>query len=816
MRQISAQREHQAYRAMRGLISTLLALVMAHATTISTVAGNGQAGYAASNVPAMSTGFVAPSAVAADALGNFYVADYLGHVVRKIDSKGIISTVAGNSRAGYAGDNGPATNASLNGPFGVAADAAGNLYIADTGNNVVRKVTTNGTITTIAGDGLADYAGDNGPAIAASLTSPSDVAVDGAGNIFIADTGNRRIRKVSTVGIINTHAGDSRGGYGGDNGPATQTDIGLPRNIAVDAEGNLYISQWRGADTPGNFVRKVDTKGIITTIAGNGYNGNSGDNGPAISAAIGYPFGLSVDPSGNLYISSGSGAIRKVDGKGIVTTVAGKGSDGSSVDNGLAISASLMPSRIAIGASGNLYIVQTHIVRKVDSNGIITTVAGNGKISYSGDNGPATAANLITPCGVTTDSNGNLYISDCYANVVRKVAADGVITTVAGNGAAGYAGDGGPATLASLHGPSSLAVDADGSLYITDHENSRIRKVGRDGLISTFVGNGLRGNTGDNGPATSAEIYDISGIFIDGFGNLYISTPSVIRRVDPQGIITTVAGSGTYCCFPGDNGPATAAELSPYGVVSDSQGNLYIIDSGTEAVRKVDRQGIITTITGGRNDSDYTGDNGPAKNAHFVAMSGIAIDKHDNLYIVDSENNVIRKISTNGTVTTVVGNGSTGCTSNGSTCDAVLSYPINITIDSNDNLYIVDGNKAIVRKVPLFQISGNAASTNGRLSLTANVQVAATDIGKTGNLYAAALLPDGRVFALGGTGWVAFDGSTFQAAAMGVTLCTSAILILDGTMDVSSLKGTSIYVGYGQSLTDMLGNQNYAWVYTVP
>ncbi len=332
----------------------------------------------------------------------------------------VITTVAGNGTAGYSGDNDSAITAKLNAPYGVAVDSAGNFYIPDFRNQRVRKVDTSGIITTIAGNGIGSFAGDNGPATSASLYYPNDVAIDGAGNVYIADMYNQRIRKVDPSGIITTIAGDGTAGYAGDNGPATSARLNYPSGVAVDSTGNVYI-----ADMYNQRIRKVDASGTITTVAGNGNPGYSGDNGSATSASLQNPRGVAVDSTGNLYIA----------------------------------------------AQWNQRI------RKVDTSGVITTIAGNGAAAFTGDNGIATNASLNYPSGVTVDSTGDIYIADTYNQRVRRVDASGIITTIAGDGTAGYAGDNGPPASARLYYPNGVTFDSVGNLYLADTNNFRVRKV---------------------------------------------------------------------------------------------------------------------------------------------------------------------------------------------------------------------------------------------------------------------------------------------------------------------------------------------------
>ncbi|MEU6811672.1 RICIN domain-containing protein [Streptomyces sp. NPDC046831] len=331
-----------------------------------------------------------------------------------------IKLVAGTGAAGFAGDNESAVSAQLNRPYGIAVDRTGTIYFADHGNHRVRKITTDGKISTVAGTGSAGFKGDGGPAVAAQLNGPREVAVDGAGAVYIADSNNHRIRKVTADGKISTVAGTGAAGFRGDGGPATAAQLNLPLGVAVDSTGALHIAEYYN-----HRVRKVAPDGVISTVAGTGAAGFRGDGGPAVSAQLNGLHGVVVDGAGNLYIAD----------------------------------------------LGN------HRIRKVTADGNISTVAGTGVAGFSGDDGPAVSAKLNNPVGVAVDSAGTLYVCDYGNHRVRKVAADGVISTVAGTGAAGYGGEGGPAAAAQMNGPRKVAVDCVDTLYITDHLNNRIRKV---------------------------------------------------------------------------------------------------------------------------------------------------------------------------------------------------------------------------------------------------------------------------------------------------------------------------------------------------
>jgi sugar lactone lactonase YvrE len=595
---------------------------------ISTVAGNGTAGFSGDGGPATSAQ-LRPSGVAVDASGNLFIADSGNSRIRKVTLGGVISTVAGNGTAGFSGDGGPATSAGLS-ASGVAVDTAGNLFIADPGNNCVRKVTPAGMISTVAGNGIGGirnggFSGDGGPATSAQLYYPSGVAVDTAGNLFIADTLNQRIRKVTSGWVISTVAGNGYPGFDGDGRPATVTALNSPSGVAVDTAGNLFI-----ADTYNQRIRKVTPGGVISTVAGNGTLGFSGDGNAATSAQLNSPSGIAVDAAGNLFIADASNyRVRKVTPGGLISTVAGNGTLGFSGDGGPATAAQLAyPHGVAVDTAGNLFIADegNNCVRKVTSGGLISTVAGigfNGVGGFSGDGGPATAAKLDYPFGLAVDAAGDLFIADTLNNRVRKVTPGGVISTVAGNATEGFSGDGGPATSAQLYNPHGVTVDTAGNLFIADYNNHRVRKVTPAGVINTVAGNGTQGFSGDGGPANSAELYCPEGVAVDTVGNLFIADEgnNCARKVTPGGVISTVAGNATEG-FSGDGGTATSAQLyNPSGVAVDAADNLFIADTGNDRVRKVaGASNISMNLTSGGSATSYTaGLNGTTQTGYATA-----------------------------------------------------------------------------------------------------------------------------------------------------------------------------------------------------
>ena len=571
--------------------------------------------------------------VAVDAAGNLYIADTNNFVIRKVTPKGTISTVA-------------STKTTFGGAFpsAVAVDAKANLYIVIASR--IGKVTPDGTATIAAGDGSWGYSGDGGPATSAQLNGPSSVVADSSGNLFIADSGNNRIRKVTQEGAISTVAGNGVHGYSGDGGPATGADLAGPSDVAVDAAGNLYI-----ADSGNNRIRKVTPDGAISTVAGNGALGLSGDGGPATSAPLDYPIGVAIDAAGSLYVAVVSG-IRKVTPDGIISTIAGSGVNGHSGDGGPAVGARLnAPQGVAVDAAGNFYIADTsdNEIRKVTPNGTISTVAGTGAAGFSGDGGPATSAQLSSPGGVAVDASGNLYVVDTGNNRLRKVAEDGTISTVAGTGTAGYSGDGGPATSAQLHSPASVALSAAGDIYVADTANGAIRKVGSDGVISTVARNlsGAYSVAVDSAGNLYVTDYSASTCSPDHIHVRYCAQADVLK-VTPGGAVSTVPGtvaSTLYQTFP--------QAYEPGGVATDASGNLYISYSANSlsygVILKVAVGGAVARVAGIGGQLGYSGDGGLATSALLNQPMGLAVDSTGGVYFADSQNHAIRLLVPQGT-----------------------------------------------------------------------------------------------------------------------------------------------------------------------
>ena len=661
-------------------------------TNVVLVAGTGRPGFSGDGGPAVSAQLNTPVGLAFDQKGNLFVADSLNNRIRVIDPTGVINTYAGNGQIGvigYFGDGGPATEAQLNNPLGVAVDSFGQVHVADTGNNLIRKITLSGIISTIAGNGLAAYAGDHFLAVNAELNHPADLVFDSAYNLLIADTGNALIRRITAAdGDINIFAGNiTEVGYYGDGRYAADVGFAEPYSIAMDAAGDLWVAE-RG---DGRIRLVLELTAQVTTVAGTGALGFFGDNGPANQAMLNQPTGIAVDSSGNLYIADSQNCrIRKA----------------------------------LAGGNANP----------------IATIVGNGVISYSGDGGQATKAQLNTAMGVAVDSSGNLYIADTSNNVVRKVTASGAISTLAGTGSAGFSGDGSAAAGAQLNAPRSVAVDSSGNVYIADTGNSRVRKISAAGVISTYAGSGTVGYAGDNAAATSAQLNAPLGLAVDSAGNLYIADfgNNVVRKVSAGGAISTVAGNGIQG-YGGDGGKATGAALNgPQAVVVDTSGDLYIADSQNSRIRVVTPDGAISTVAG-TGIAGYTGDGHPAINAQIANPAGLAVDSAGSLYITDSST-LVRKFFVGGPIVTIAGNGTVGYSGDGGAATlAQLDAPIGLAVNSQGIVYIADSGNSAIRSLQ---------ATTASISLAAVVSAASGQSGSVAPgevlvLYGANLGPAG-------------------------------------------------------------------------
>ena len=631
--------------------------------------------------------------IATDPHGNIYISHRSQNRIRKLSPNGTITTIAGNGIAGFSGDGVPALESSLNFPAGLAFDK-GNLYVADRNNHRIRKIDSKGIISTVAGTGIPECCNDNGLAVEAHLYFPSDIDVDTEGNLYISDRSNNRIRKVNSDGIITTIAGLGKPGYGGDFGPADKALLKYPFGISLDNKGNFYI-----ADRGNNRVRKIDQRGIITTIAGDGTHSFGGDYGPANQSSLAFPTDVTVDSLGTVYIADrNNNRVRKIDRLGVITTLMGLSQTEFNGDNEISAETTLhLPFALALNGEDRLLVVDRNHFRvrevRLQSNQV-ETVAGNGTFLFRGDGGPGGGATLEAPSGIAVDSKGNVLFADRLHQRIRRVGGNGIIETVIGNGKQGNEGNGRPGIEATLHLPEVLVMDREDNIYLTQRSGNAwiIRKSNAEGIITHFAGNGRQGNTGDGGPAIEASFHTISDIAADGSGNIFIadSINRNIRKIDKQGIISTIAEASLE---------ALGTEVHPNGIVVDKAGSIFFSDSGSSKVYKIDTSGAITLIAGTGDFGDH-GDGGPALEAGLRSPGGLAIGPDGFLYIAEQTTHRIRKVDSSGIITGYVGTGKFGYSGDGGPAiEANIKNPFRMDFDREGNLYFSDRDNNRIRKV---------------------------------------------------------------------------------------------------------------------
>jgi sugar lactone lactonase YvrE len=654
-----------------------------------------------------------PGATTVDSVGNVYFSD--GHYrIRKLAPNGVTTIVAGTGVSGYNGE-GLATKAQISGGR-LAIDKDGNLFIADGGNHRIRKVTPAGIISTVAGNGVAGFSGDGGLAVDARLNAPSAIAVSTSGQIYISDLANRRIRVVTSGGLILPFAGKDTIAISGDGGPAINAGIGAVFSLAL-RNNTLYL-----ADYGNNRIRTIGIgNGIINAFAGNGAAGFFGDGGDAINASLGAPIGLSFDASGNLYFAdSGNHRVRRITPSRIISTVVGTGTPAYFGDGGPGIYTSLyLPWDVAVGPGGKLYIadLENHRIRVMDSAGIVTTAAGTGDTDLGvGDGSVATGALLREPSGIAFDTAGNAYITEFFGNRLRKVTPAGVISTIAGLYFPRSGGDGGLAKVADLNNPWSVVADSLGNVYVSEYSGHRVRKIDASGYISTVAGTGVNGYNGDGIEARSAQLSFPMGLTLDGENNLYIADNgnARVRRVSPAGIISTVAGNGIES-FAGDGGPAISASLShPSGVDFDRNGDLWIADWGNNRFRKVSATtGLIATVVG-TGVAGNSGDGGLATNATLDRPYNVKFDASGNAYIAAGYSFAVRKVTPSGVISTAAGTGVNGFSGDGGLAtNATMGYVTDVALDAGGNLYIANGSNNRIRRVTAEAVTNRADDLSG-------------------------------------------------------------------------------------------------------
>ncbi len=577
------------------------------AYTIHTFAGSDLVG---DNGPASGAFVSILEGVCADAAGNIYVADADDNRVRKINASGIVTTYAGTGFAGFGGDGGPAAQAALRSPFGIRIDARGNLFIADLGNGRIRRVGSDGKISTVA----------------SGLNQPRNVAFDSSGALYVAEFGANRVSRINPDGTATPFAGNGSAGFAGDGGPAADAQLNAPAGLVFDSAGALYI-----ADSANERIRKVTADGTISTFLG-GVSTASGDNFPLIA-----PTGLAADAAGNLYVaSSGYPATFRIDPAGNRYTLPGVGRD-------------IFPA-----ANGDVLLAGQQHLEELHANGSVTTLFSSSAYSY-GDGGPAVNARFESIAGLAVDVLGNVVISDSAFRRLRQVAPDGTIESLQ---ASDY-----------LTGPRSLAFDPSGRLFVADGGSIKIAAA--------------------TGPAAvfSAGLTAPAGLAFTATGTLYFTDGGGVFATDSNGIPTVFS--------------AVPALHAPSGVAVDAGGFLYVADSADHVVRKFGADGSSVNIAG-TGVAGFGGDDGPAKQASLNAPSGIAFDGSGNLWIADTGNNRIRFVDTAGAIHTAAGTGISGFSGDGGGGrDAQIGSPTAIACDAKGDIYFVDSGNRRVRELTL-------------------------------------------------------------------------------------------------------------------
>ena len=632
--------------------------------------------------------FNGPSSVAVDGAGNVFVADSRNNTIRKITPTGVVTTLAGT--AGLSGSaDGTGAAARFNGPSGVAVDGAGNVFVADSKNKTIRKITPGGVVTTLAGTaGLSGSA--DGTGAAARFNSPAGLAVDGAGNVFVGDVGNCAIRNITPTGVVTTLAGSAGLSGSADGTGAAARFSFLFEGVAVDGAGNVFVAD-------GCAIRKITPGGVVTTLAGSADSQGSAD-GTGAAASFNFPYGVAVDGAGNVFVAdTQNDTIRKITSAGVVTTLAGSaglgfgptdlGLSGSADGTGVAARFN-SPSGVAVDGADNVFVADSgnNTIRKVTSNCVVTTLAGSAAADPGSADGTGPAARFNGPEGVAVDGAGNVFVADTYNNTIRKITPSGVVTTSA----------------AGFIWPQGVAVDGAGNVFVADTDNNTIQKITPGGVVTTLAGSAPEGLSGSaDGTGVAACFSWPTGVAVDGAGNVFVADTdnNTIRKVTPSGVVTTLAG--TAGLSGSADGTGSAARFTwPEGVAVDGAGNVFVGDVGNCTIRKITPTGVVTTLAGSAGLSGSADGTGAA--ARFNSPSGVAVDGAGNVFVADTGNNTIRKISTSGVVTTIVGVAAPASAANfPGPLPASIVSPSGVAIDaSTGKLYITLPDAVMVAVLP--------------------------------------------------------------------------------------------------------------------
>jgi hypothetical protein len=658
--------------------------------TFTTVAGSAHSG--SDNGTGTTARFKHPWGMALDGAGNVYVGDNGNHTIRKITPNGIVSTLAGQTGiTGSTDGTGSAARfgSAADGTLGLGTDNSGNIYVADRGNHTVRKINSAGVVSTLAG--LAGSAGSaDGPTTAARFYFPAGLAVDSVGNVYVADWPNCTVRKITPNGMVSTLAGLA-GSPGSADGPATAARFSFPTDLAVDRTDNIYV-----ADSGNNTIRKITPGGVVSTLAG--LAGQTGSmDGTAGGARFDDPTGVATDSVGNVYVADKNNyVIRKITPSAVVSTLVGRAGSGGSVD-GIGSAARFgTVAKVVVDSSGTVYASDfgNNTIRKVSADGTASTLAGLGGIGSA--DGPGNTAQFFHSYGVAVDSADSIYVADTFNHTIRKMTPAGTVSTLAGQ--AGNPGRvNGTVTAARFYFPASVAIDLAGTMYVTEIHNHQIRRITPGGVVSTLAGspNGDAGST--DGAGSAARFNRPFGVTVDTLGNLYVadSANHTIRRITPNGTVTTWAGSAGISGSA--DGTRSSARFSfPTGLVLDGGGNLYVADSDNHVIRKIASNGLVSTPAGLVNYIGNVDAKGSA--ARFYSPFGLAVDRAGNVYVGDYGNHTIRRLTPDGTVSTIGGAANNPGTLDGIGNAARFDTPIGLAVDSAGILYVADNGNSTIRK----------------------------------------------------------------------------------------------------------------------
>jgi sugar lactone lactonase YvrE len=635
-----------------------------------------------------------PTHVAVDTVGNIYCSDNLGHTIRKITPLGVVTTFAGTKGVSGTTD-GTGTAAKFNGPNGIAIDSAGNLFVADTGNQTIRKITPAGVVTTFAGT-VGVSGSTNGTGLAAKFNNPSGLSIDNSDNIYIADVSNHTIRKMTSAGVVTTLAG-----LAGTSGTATGTGstarFNNPFAVYTDAAGaNIYV-----ADTNNQAIRKVTSAGVVTNFAGLPGTGGSID-GTGTAARFAGPAALSADSSGNLFVLDSSNyTIRKITPGGVVTTFAGTALNYGHVDATGAAARFYFAKGLTVNLTTNDIYVGDYFntsIRKITSAGVVTTFAGASAKTGTTDGTRSAAKFGSSIGGLAMDSAKNLYVADSSNHSIRKVTPAGVVTTFAGTAGSQGTTDA-TGTAAKFNYPYGIVIDSSGNLFVADSNSQTIRKITPAGVVTTFAG--TSGSTGTaNGTGAAARFNTPRQMAIDSSDNIYVADTfnSSIRKITPAGVVTTLAGTSGSIGSTDGTGSAALFKF-PSGIAIDpSENYLYVGDTSNHSIRKISLPGaVVTTWAGTVGVTGSTDSVGTL--ASFYSPTALAVDKGGNVFVVDSGNYLIRKINPAQSVKAVMGRLGTTGVKLGNINQSILNNPSSILFNSG-KLYLNSENSILKATAP--------------------------------------------------------------------------------------------------------------------